>query len=160
LLANPPLNGLTLYLTGDARLWFEDLAPCTYFPGEAKLVAVGWLERGKPYASGNVDRRVYDALVEMQKNPWQPVVSMGTHECELCRFEGEYGTSNLLVPADGVIYVAPELIVHYMNAHGYVPPDAFCRAVLACPPMRSMQYLKAIKVCGGARLLQPSGGEV
>ncbi len=124
------------------------------------FVRPGWLERGKPHAAGHVERRVYDALVEMQKNPWQPVVAMGTHECELCQFEGEHGVANLFVPADGVIYVSPELIVHYMNAHGYAPPEVFCRAVLACPPMRSMQYLKAIKECGGARLLRPPGGEV
>jgi hypothetical protein len=66
----------------------------------------------------------------------------------------------LFVPANGVIYVSPAMIVHYMNAHGYAPPEVFCRAVLACPPMRSMQYLKAIKECGGARLLRPPGGEV
>jgi hypothetical protein len=141
-------------------LWFEDLSPCTYFTADAKLVAVGWLERGKPHSTGQVDPAVYRALVEMRKNPWQPFVTMGTHECELCQFEGEHGTANLFIPADGVIYVLPELIVHYMNAHSYSPPEAFCRAVLACPPMRSMQYLRAIKECGGARLLRPSGGEV
>jgi hypothetical protein len=141
-------------------MWFEDLAPCTYFPGEAKLVAVGWLERGKPYAAGQGDRRVYDALLEMRRNPWQPFVSMGTHECELCQFEGERGAANLFVPADGVIYVSPELIVHYINAHGYAPPDVFCRAVFSCPPMLSREYLKAIKECGGARLMRPPGGEV
>jgi hypothetical protein len=136
-------------------LWFEDLAPCTYFPGDTEVVAVGWLERGRTYATGHVDRGVYEALFEMRKNPWQPFVSMGTHECELCQFAGEHGSANLFIPGDGVIYVAPELIVHYMNAHGYSPPEAFCRAVLACPPLRSMQYLKAIKECGGARLLRP-----
>ena len=141
-------------------MWFEDLSPCTYFSAGAKLVAVGWLERAKPYPTGQVDRGVYDALVEMRKNPWQPFVSTGTHECDLCKFEGEHGSANLFVPADGVIYVAPELIVHYMNLHGYARAHVFCRAVLACPPMRSMQYLKAIKECSGARLLRPPGGEV
>lgn len=66
----------------------------------------------------------------------------------------------LFIPADKTIYVCPELIVHYMNAHGYAPPDIFCGAVLACPPMRSMQYLKALKDHGGAQLLRPSRGEV
>jgi hypothetical protein len=31
-----------------------------------------------------------------------------------------------------------------MNAHSYRPPEEFCAAVLACPPMRSMKYLKAM----------------
>jgi hypothetical protein len=142
-------------------LWFEDLSPCTYFPAEAKLVAVGWLERGTPYSTGAVDRRVYDVLAEIRKNPWQPFACAGMHECDLCCFHPEArGAANLFIPANGNIYVCPELIVHYMNAHGYAPPSVFCNAVLACPPMRSMQYLKAIRECGGTRLLRPSGGDV
>jgi hypothetical protein len=149
------------YVTRGGRLWFEDLSPCNYFPGEAKLVAVGWLECGKPYSTGTIDRPVYDALAEMRKNPWQPFACAGLHECDLCRFEPEVrGSANLFVPASGTIYVCPDLILHYVNAHGYAPPDVFCRAVRACPPRRSMQYLKAIKECGGARLLRPTGGEV
>jgi len=62
-------------------LWFEDLSPCTYFPVDVKLVAVGWLERGRPYAGGDIDRDVFDALVEMRKDPWQPLVCPGFHDC-------------------------------------------------------------------------------
>jgi hypothetical protein len=40
------------------------------------------------------------------------------------------------------------LIVHYMNAHGYLPPSEFCDAVMACPPMQSMPYLKALRAAG------------
>lgn len=142
-------------------MWFEDESPCTYFSVDAKLIAVGWLERGRSYPTGPVDRRVYDALAGMRKNPWQPFACAGLHECDLCCYEPEVrGSANLFIPGDDAMYVCPEMIVHYMNAHGYSPPDAFCRAVLACPPMRSMQYLKAVKERGGTRLLRPSGGEV
>jgi hypothetical protein len=137
-------------------MWFEDLSPCTCFPVDAKLVAVGWLDRGKPYPTGAVERLAYDALVEMRKNPWQPLVCMGSHACNLCQFEpGARGAANIFIPSEGVIYVCPEMIVHYMNAHGYAPPEVFCRAVLACPPMRSMEYLKEIAKCGGGSLLKP-----
>lgn len=54
------------------------------------------------------------------------------------------GTSNLFVPAEGFLYVAPSLILHYMDAHDYSPPVDFQRAVMACPAMRSMEYLKAV----------------
>lgn len=142
-------------------MWFEDLTPCTYFATDADLVAVGWLERGKSYSTGAGDRRVYDALAEMRKNPWQPFACAGSHACDLCIFEaGARGSTNLFIPAVGTIYVCPEMITHYMNAHGYVPQEVFCRALLACPPMRSMQYLRAIKEQGGARLLGPRGGHL
>jgi hypothetical protein len=58
----------------------------------------------------------------------------------------------LFIPGNGRIYVCPELIVHYMNAHGYAPPAEFCDAVLACPPMRSQQYFKELLANGGRRL--------
>lgn len=136
-------------------MWFDDLSPCNYFPSYSNLVAVGWLDRSKPYATGDVDPMIYDALIEMRKNPWQPCVSAGFHECNLCHFKPESrGTANLFIPANGVIYVCPEMIMHYMNAHGYAPPEIFCRAVLSCPPMRSMEYLKEIAACGGVSLTQ------
>jgi hypothetical protein len=136
-------------------MWFEDLGRCTYFPADVPLVAVGWLDFQRPFATGTTDRTVYLALIGLLKNPWQPMVSAGFHECNLCQFEAEArGVANLFVPADGKIFVCPELIVHYINAHGYKPPENFCAAVLSCPPMRSMQYLKAISSQGGARMIR------
>ena len=87
---------------------------------------------------------MYARLVELLKNPWEPSITMGFHECDLCLYHGEPGKRNLYVPAGGVVFVAPELVAHYMNAHGYRPPVEFCAAVLACPPMRSVPYLKAL----------------
>ena len=135
-------------------MWFEDLTPLTYIPVDAKLIAVGWLDREHAYPSGDVDRAVYTALVEMLKNPWQPGAFGGWHDCNLCRYRSESrGSSNLFIPFEGQLFVAPEMIAHYMNAHGYRPPDVFCQAVLTCPRMRSMDYLRAVKACGGAKLL-------
>ena len=57
------------------------------------------------------------------------------------------GISKLWLPDDGIVYVAPSLILHYIDAHGYSPPVEFREAVIACPPMRSIDYLKAIRVC-------------
>jgi hypothetical protein len=137
--------------------WFQDLAECDYFdPAVAPFLrAVGWLERGKPFPIGAVDRQVYAKLVELRKQPWQPIVTAGIHSCDLCLYEGEAsGTANLFIPGKGVLYVCPELIVHSMNAHGYAPPAEFCAAVLACPPMGSMAYRQAILANGGRLLIQ------
>lgn len=32
---------------------------------------------------------------------------------------------------DGVVYAAPDMIVHYVLAHRYLPPAAFVEAVIA-----------------------------
>ncbi len=60
--------------------------------------------------------------------------------------------SNVMLPGEGVIYVAPSLVAHYVDAHEYQPPQEFMEAVIQCPPMRSMQYLRAIKSIGGSAL--------
>jgi hypothetical protein len=133
--------------------WFEDLAPCEYFGNDKAgvLRAVGWLERGRPFAMGSVPRVVYEKLLELNADPWQPVTAAGPHACDLCVFAAEaHGAANLFIPSDGFIFVAPGLVVHYMNAHGYAPPGAFCSAVLACPPMRSSDYRRAILRSGGS----------
>ncbi len=135
--------------------WYADLSPCGYFGQECAtfLRAVGWLERGQPFPVGPVDAEVYRQLVEMCKNPWEPGIFMGFHRCNLCLYEGTTGKRNVFVPAGKVVFVCPELITHYMNEHGYRPPEEFCDAVLACPPMRSMPYLKALLASGGKPLI-------
>jgi hypothetical protein len=132
--------------------WFNDLSPCNYFGDEFAtfLRAVGWLERGKPFAEVERDRSVFEKLRELCKNPWQPAIAMGSHACDLCHYDSEmHGSKNLFVPGDEFLYVSPVLIAHYMNAHGYGPPLEFCDAVLACPAMQSMDYKKAILANGG-----------
>jgi hypothetical protein len=135
--------------------WFADLSPCSYFGQEYAgfLRAVGWLERTHDFTTGTVDASVYRRLVELLQAPWEPRTFLGTHGCQLCHYEpGRHGRRNLFVPGDGVVYVCPELVVHYMNAHGYAPPGEFCQAVANCPEMSSAQYFKAL-LAGGARAL-------
>jgi hypothetical protein len=126
--------------------WYEDLALCDYFGSECApcLRVVGWLEQGRPFATGRVQPDVYARLIELLKEPWQPGMFAGFHRCDLCLYEGVSGRRNLFVPAGEVAFVCPELVAHYMNAHAYRPPDEFSAAVLACPPMRSVTYLKAL----------------
>jgi hypothetical protein len=141
--------------------WFNDLSSCDYFGDEFApfLRAVGWLERGKPFVTAARDRRIYEKLLNLRMNPWQPAVAAGNHACDLCQYEPEAcSTSNLFIPGGSFLYVCPELIVHYMNAHGYGPPQGFCDAVLACPPMRSMEYHKAILASGGRSLVKYAEG--
>jgi hypothetical protein len=137
--------------------WFEDLTRCDYFGPHAadSLRAVGWPQRDRPFSRGRVDPEVFAKLAELARDPWQPVVAAGLHPCDLCLYRSEAACSaNLFIPAGGVLYVCPALISHYMNAHGYAPPPAFCHAVLACPPMRSMTYLKSVLASGGRLLVK------
>src|SRR5262245_45573397 len=111
--------------------WHEDLSPCGYFGEEARRVlrSVGWLEAGRPFQAGPVRRAVYVKLCALGKEPWAPVVFAGPHFCDLCQYGGSSGVANVFIPGDGFLYVCPVLITHYMNAHHYRPPEAFCEAV-------------------------------
>lgn len=131
--------------------WFADLAPIEYFGRELQtcLRAVGWLARDAEFVKGAVSRNFYVRLRQLVENPWQPMAAGGVHACELCQFEPEAAaTANVFVPNGKFIYVAPALILHYINAHGYAPPDEFCEAVLTCPDTRSMDYKRLLLASG------------
>jgi hypothetical protein len=133
------------------------LPPFDQFP---KLIAIGWLEPGHEFATGEVSVVFVNKLAELLVNPWQPAIAMGRHPCGFCRFTGgpsslqigdfhwrkdvQIGSSNLWLPADGFLFVAPSSVLHYIDAHGYSPPADFQAAVMACTDMRSMEYLKAL----------------
>jgi hypothetical protein len=140
---------------------FKDLDPCPVFDGgAATLLSIGWLQEGVPFDKGLVSKEFFEVLVTLFVDPWQPAVAAGWHECPFCRFSRgprslcfgkqtvSLGISNVFVPGRDMIYVAPSLILHYIDAHEYRPPDEFVDAVLECPDMRSMAYLKALRARG------------
>jgi hypothetical protein len=138
---------------------FDDLTPCTYLPVPSEsLVSVGWLSKGHEFPRGEVSATFFETLKSLCREPWQPVVAAGGHQCELCQFEGPRFYSNVFVPYEGSIYVAPVAITHYIAAHWYRPPDVFVQAVLECPPMNSMAYKKAILTNGGRTLVKATAG--
>ena len=121
-------------------------------------MAVGWLERGHEHPVGEVPSEVYEKLEALLADPWQPAIAVGVHPCDLCVYSPENaGNKNLFVPGEERVYVAPELILHYMNAHRYRPPDEFCQAVMKCPPMRSPDYRRALLSAGGPGFLRAVG---
>jgi hypothetical protein len=140
--------------------YFPDLAPCEYFSFfEAdKVRAIGWLDGTHSFSTGPADRDLLLRLVVLAESPWEPVMLMGYHTCELCIqpdthmtpvvFEGRrlhVGVHNLFVPGYGVIYAAPSMILHYILAHGYRPPDEFAEAVRTCPEIMTPEYVEAMK---------------
>jgi hypothetical protein len=143
--------------------FFPDLAHCTYFgPGNAsRLKAVGWLEHDRPFRRDAVSPRFIEKLASLlerrfevlapgvvTESPWQPFIFSGPHFCSICKArsgqERHGEVYNVFIPGDGFLYVAPVLIRHYLEAHGYAPPWEFIQAVMACPRMSSPDYLAAV----------------
>lgn len=132
----------------------KDLDLCHYLPLKCDaLKAVGWLGRESEWPKGSVSSEFLSKLKELCAEPWEPLVCGGGHACDLCQFDAPWFGSNVFVPSRANIYVAPVGIVHYIAAHWYLPPEEFIQAVLACPPMRSVDYFKALLANGGRALV-------
>jgi hypothetical protein len=117
------------------------------------ILAVGWISRATPFPTGPTPASAFEKLADLCKNPWAPAVTAGYHFCEVCQYDGAKLKDEVYVPGDGCIYVAPTGILHYIAAHWYAPPTVFIQAVLDCPPMRSMDYKRALLQNGGRVLL-------
>jgi len=149
-------------------MWIDDLQPFDFLvPGSQKYFrAVGWLSKGKAYPRGEVDAVWYAKLCELIQNPWTPIASAGVHHCELCRFTGGADSMfnktlrvravsglQVYVPGDGILFLAPVSIAHYIDSHEYLPPAEFQKAISDCPSMRSMDYLRLVLDNGGREFL-------
>jgi hypothetical protein len=138
--------------------YYQDLSPCDYFGHlEDRLRAVGWLEHGEDFSRGVVSREFAETLARLLVDAWQPMAFAGAHLCSFCRFSGgpgvvrigeievRVGATNLFVPGTACVFVSPSLILHYIDSHEYCPPEEFQAAVMGCPPMKSIQYLRALR---------------
>jgi hypothetical protein len=129
-------------------MYFEDLSPYEY-GGDTPMpdvVNVGWLSQEHPYESGPVPPEFVEAVRKLVASPVN--LYRGVHLCEFCLdppvvttrgglrmidpARGTTGNGEIRVSAsDGLTYVAPILVLHYIEAHQYRPPKSFVVAVLA-----------------------------
>ena len=127
---------------------FDDLTSYTYYTrGRVieRACNIGWLDSAIPFRTGIINPTIpqlltiyYDALCANQMR--------GYYGCPLCPSNGQkpaihmgpqsivLGAAELWVPCnDGRILAAPDLIIHYMAEHQYMPPDQFIQAVESLP---------------------------
>jgi hypothetical protein len=115
----------------------------------ATVLAVGWLHPDHPYARGESSPEFLKRLKvfarlwgkSVQALGWG--VAMGYHTCEFC---GQaWGSGTFGVPDGGRLFFVPELIPHYVEAHGYAPLAEFVAAVLASPLPGTPEYGTAVR---------------
>lgn len=139
---------------GDAvgMTYYADFTVCDYFPsGEwlCRLIAVGWIEHGRPFPQGEVRSDLTTKIRNLREEfgRWRPDLAVrGQHVCSICRAShGEPAPLdgsdiNLFIPHPGFVFVAPGRVDHYIDHHGYLPPESFIDAVLACPSPSTDAY--------------------
>ena len=128
-------------------MYFLDLTPYEYRGTEpqANVLNVGWLSAAHPVPSGAPDERLIAALRRLVASPVN--LYRGSHLCEFCPrpptklspggipmldpLPGTTGNGEIRVTAaSGTTYVAPVLIIHYVLAHGYLPPQEFVNVAI------------------------------
>ncbi|MFZ5439664.1 MAG: ATP-binding protein [Myxococcota bacterium] len=134
---------------------YEDLTEVgARFGNWRRLRAVGWLDRDTPSARGSVPAAFLTRLrAELSDWPWRPpelTTLQYVSRCELCADGGRAllepwpAAELLFVPSPRGAFVAPSVIRHHIEVHGYAPPQEFIEALIACPPMASDAYREAI----------------
>ncbi len=117
--------------------WYPDLSTETDIACGEHVRAIGWLSSGHPFSTGESSPAFRARLATICRlwteglAPLRWCVCAGIHECELCK--SFCASGNIGVPAGALLYVAPEMIHHYVEVHRYSPPPEFVAAVLASP---------------------------
>jgi hypothetical protein len=117
-----------------------DLATICEVDFGPKVRAVGWLGTYYPFPVGSVEDAFVERLRAHISSAWQPPIAGGKHYCKLCPEHGAGGSVYVWFPTPHLKYVAPELIVHYIESHCYRPPEEFIQAVMSCPPQGSDEF--------------------
>lgn len=132
--------------------WFPDLSPYSYSGRplawlELPVLNVGWLGREGPFVAGETSPLFRERLAMFCRPAYLIRLTRGLHMCEVCWPSERYWPDWRVLPPDnplwqgcgngevwvmgrGVVYAAPALIGHYVDAHDYCPPAAFIEAVL------------------------------
>ncbi len=101
-----------------------------------KSVAVGYLDITEEYPKGPVSQNFINKLRHICSNGLS-LMSAGHHDCEFCIDEGNYEgratscSEKILIDKENNIqYKFPEMIFHYIEEHGYQPPEDFVLFVM------------------------------
>jgi hypothetical protein len=120
---------------------------CEFCPEEDLPVChEGYKWSEEPLVSRGVDNGVEFECIEWQLPHLEAYYRR--HRMERDGLVVHFGANNLYVPGEGCVYVAPSMIVHYIDVHRYEPPAAFWEAVMKCPEMSSETYRQALIVNG------------
>jgi hypothetical protein len=114
--------------------YLPDLSPFTHSHkpkcGEFDVLSVGWLDGEHEYTKGEIDPEHWTKIKTILETSEPVNLTRGEHVCELCGQASGSGEYHAYNPRTGRIYIAPSLILHYIQTHQYVPPAEFVEGVL------------------------------
>jgi len=127
--------------------YYADLGMRAQIAAGPYVRAVGWLGAEHAHPKGILDEDAAAKLRVFAERWFKSTEDLawpcagGAHQCDLC---GDfYAAGNFGVPAPRVLYVCPEMVAHYVDAHGYLPPAEFIEALLESPLPGTPAYQEA-----------------
>ena len=109
--------------------YLPDLSPFTHSRkpkcGEIDVVGVGWLDGEHGYVKGEIDPESWLKIKKIFEASEPVHLTRGDHNCALCGQASGNGDYHAFNPRTGRIYIAPALILHYIQVHRYTPPEEF-----------------------------------
>lgn len=117
--------------------YYEDLSQQTQVVKGRHIRAIGWLSPEHPYTKGKPPEAFVDQLRKriqcngIHDRKMGLIGMMGLHSCEFCdayTCGGEFG-----IPNGKQLFVAPKMILHYVEEHDYLPPQTFIDAFMKAP---------------------------
>lgn len=124
-------------------MYYPDLQSyCYSLPFSLQSVlAVGWLDGAHAFTLGHVEMHLVEKLKTMAiEQPAQQ--ARGFSSCEVCGLEQvliehrgverRLGSAELWIPdavVQGSAFAAPDMVIHYIVDHGYLPPEVFLRSL-------------------------------
>jgi len=125
---------------------FDDLSNDTYLGHCPYLKSIGWLGAGHEFTTGDPPADLVALLEEQLKDHWCCFACAGRHGCEFCQAEGRehLDSRNFIIPGKTTAYLAPGMILHYVQQHRYLPPAEFIEALRDCPPRRSEEFMAGV----------------
>jgi hypothetical protein len=110
------------------------------------VLTVGWLEPPHPFTVGQISDDILSKL-KLLASTQRANQMRGYASCEICGADEclveigdrvqRLGAAEIWIPdlVDRVkVYAAPNLIVHYIEAHEYLPPAPFLASLAALDP--------------------------
>jgi hypothetical protein len=134
--------------------WFPEMSRQSMVAEGDHVRAVGWLSSRQPYTRATVPTdflarlREFVQLSSASADALYFPAFAGLHTCEFCG--KDHDSRNFGVPSGDLLFVAPAMIAHYIEQHGYCPPMEFISAVVASPLPNTPAY---VAVCSPFREL-------
>ena len=138
--------------------YFADFSPYGYFRQEKprSVYNIGWLDAAQEFATGPVDAEIVSRLEQISCHSVNQ--TRGLHDCNICSSEISItykladktlllgGAEIRVFSAEGDIFAAPTMLLHYITVHNYLPPPSFLNAVKNGPVPPMQDYFNQLKI--------------